>query len=205
MSEPRFSPENLQHLKGQEGTIEKKEKAQEMADIEHEIRRFADLFDEYQADPSAYENKYQNSEDEHATLPLLGELVSRGVSSQYIRRVGELMAEIEGTAYDYEVELSTKDYSDPRLRLALFKQAGLAAIELLKNPKLLNLNNHPLVPFLADSDALNVYAPLLIPLRRAAIIVQEKRARRFEEAGDTEMAAYVRRNLRNLQRTRVND
>jgi hypothetical protein len=100
-----FDPKQLSvdHIIDQSGRVDDVDKARAMANVEAEHRAFAQMFADYCRDPQAF----------GATHPALGvaeiewlrQLQEPGVRTEYIKRYGELRAEVEGEVYDFRPSL----------------------------------------------------------------------------------------------------
>lgn len=113
MNEGLYDASKLKHIKEQEGRAEDMVKAREMAEREKVYRKWADLYEEYLANPTAFNEKHEKGPSGSPNLfdvtpEVCEELVEMGVPVEYIRKLGELDAEAFGQIFDYDQTLDGK-------------------------------------------------------------------------------------------------
>lgn len=102
-----YESHKIKHLKGQVGPIEDPDKAFVMAGIENEQRKTAGLYEEYRKDPRHFKKPLQRGlKKEFAAWH------KKGISPEYIRRIGEQLAEQAGSILDYEKSIGGKTDSE---------------------------------------------------------------------------------------------
>lgn len=122
-ADSEFKTEELRvrHVVDQSGMVNRVDKAMIMAKTEHLHREFATLYDTFCQNPKELVHPEVGSYD----LNHFRELYSRGVPVDYIRRYGELRAEVEGEVYDFKCRCTgTTDESLRKLRGALTATVG---------------------------------------------------------------------------------
>jgi len=113
MNEKSYDASKLEHTKGQEGRVEDMTKAREMAEREKVYRTWADLYEEYLANPTAFNEKHKKGPPGSPNLfdvtpEVCEELAKMEVPVEYIRKLGELDAEAFGQILDYDQTLDGK-------------------------------------------------------------------------------------------------
>jgi|SRR5580692_2192910 hypothetical protein len=102
------------------------EKARAMASEEARHRAFAGLYEEYKSGPENFGR--QHSEIAPEQINLLKRLHDKAISVEYIRRYGELRAEVEGELYDFRNairEFGDEELIDLKLGLGVACDTGL--------------------------------------------------------------------------------
>ncbi len=94
----KYNPQDLPPIKGQEGRVESKAKAFDMASIQnmHEVTAVA--LDRY----------LTNGDEGSIDVARSAHLAKEGITPEYVRALGEYSAESAGVVYDYEQEIIEK-------------------------------------------------------------------------------------------------
>jgi hypothetical protein len=109
MKESRFESRQLsiKDSTHQSGPIENRETARIMAEEEERHRSFARYYDEYRRDPKKFATTHPELSTRH--IQVLRTLSEENVPSEYVRRYGELRAEMLADVYDFRACLQTCD------------------------------------------------------------------------------------------------
>lgn len=157
MKEELYDASKLEHVKGQEGRVEDMTKAREMAEREKVYRTWADLYEEYLADPAAFNEKHEKGPPGSPNLfdvtpETCEELAKMKVPVEYIRKLGELDAEAFGQILDYDQTLEGK--SDAELLADQARFWGAKVLHEIKRD--LSRQNSPHMPGAFGFTAANV-------------------------------------------------
>ena len=123
--EMSFNAEKIPHVKGQDQKTESLDKAYVMASAHDRFEKLAKVMDDF--------SKKTPEEKEKDSNTALKELVALGGNAEYVRAVGDLMAESAGAMHDYKEEVADKSIED------LEKDAQSAIKEIL------SYKHHPLI------------------------------------------------------------
>ena len=101
----KFDVNKISHVKGQDGQIESRDKAREMALEEDAFQRIAKTYETYLTSTADKKDKYP---------PSYKKFEESGMEPGYIRAVSNLTAESIGAMYDYEAEALEKSLDELR-------------------------------------------------------------------------------------------
>jgi|SRR3989344_3414627 len=132
LDEPKFDPKKLfVNLEGdQTGPIRDRKKAWRMAEVEDYDRFFLDQYKAYEKDPRKFLAEYRDVTPREVWI--LETLREKKVPIDYMLRLIELDAEIEGELYDFRQKLKEYD-SEYLLELLELLDNSLKASESRKN------------------------------------------------------------------------
>jgi len=120
-------PEDFKHIEGQEGRVKTeegwltrklgmdsdKEKAEQMARTENTYQSAGKLYAEYLSVPDANRDEWarihlpENKTAQSEKLGKLKELENLGVTPEYLKKLGEVMAEVTGANFDWKEKIQS--------------------------------------------------------------------------------------------------